>query len=122
MPVGKGEARDMVPSPARGQGGRWERWGRNSSPVITATTSTSTSGFGHATGLSCRECGKVYELGPDYACEECFGPLEVRYDYPRLSRSDFQAGPPNMWRYPPPLPAPPHIAARPTTQPRHTRL
>ena len=84
MPVVNGEARDMVPSPARGQGDRWERWGRKSSPVTTATTHTTTppSGFGHATGLSCRECGQVYELGPHYACEECFGPLEVGYDYP----------------------------------------
>src|SRR5256885_11397817 len=64
-------------SPARGQGDRWERWGRKSSPVTTATTRTSPSAsFGHATGLSCRECGKVYELGPHYACEECFGPLD----------------------------------------------
>ena len=78
----------MVPTPARGQGDRWERWGRKPSPVTTATTRTSpaASGFGHATGLSCRECGKVYELGPHYACDECFGPLEVRYDYPPLSR------------------------------------
>jgi hypothetical protein len=28
MPVVNGEARDMVPTPARGQGDRWERWGR----------------------------------------------------------------------------------------------
>jgi threonine synthase len=85
VPVVNGEAREMVPSPARGQGDRWERWGRKSSPVTTATTRTSPSAsFGFATGLSCRECGKVYELGPHYACEECFGPLEVRYDYPAL--------------------------------------
>src|SRR5260370_35787743 len=103
MPVVNGEARDMVPSPARGQGDRWERWGRKSSPVTTATTSSSNSGFGHAIGLSCRECGKDYELGPYYACEERFGPLEARYDYPRLSRPDVQAGPPHMGRAPPRL-------------------
>jgi len=73
--------------------------------VNTATTHTA-SGFGHATGLSCRECGKVYGLGPHYACEECFGPLEVQYDYPKLSRSDIEAGPANMWRYAPLLPVP----------------
>ena len=114
----------MVPSPARGQGDRWERWGRKSSPVTTATrrTSPSASGFGYATGLSCRECGKSYALGPDYACEECFGPLEVSYDYPRLSRSDILAGPQDMWRYAPLLPVPPGIARRPTTQPGCTRL
>ena len=124
LPVVNGEAREMVPSPARGQGDRWERWGRKSSPVTTATTRTSpaASGFGYATGLSCRECGKVYELGPYYACEECFGPLEVCYDYPALTRSGIEAGPPNMWRYAPLLPVPPDIAARPTTEPGFTKL
>jgi threonine synthase len=124
MPVANGEARDMVPSPARGQGDRWERWGRKASPVTTAATRTSptASGFGYATGLSCRECGKSYQLGPHYACAECFGPLEVGYDYPRLSRSDIQAGPPNIWRYAPLLPVPPAIAERPTTGPGYTRL
>src|SRR5438874_11462180 len=113
----------MVPSPARGQGDRWERWGRKSSPVTTATTRTSPSAsFGFATGLSCRECGKVYELGPHYACEECFGPLEIRYDYPALTRSGIEAGPPNMWRYAPLLPVPPDIASQSTTEPGWTRL
>ena len=94
MLISGGEARDMVPSPARGQGDRWERWGRKSSPVTTATTRTPSAacGFGYATGLSCRECGQVYELGPLYACGECFGPLEVRYDYPRLDRSAMSGG------------------------------
>ena len=92
--------------------------------MITATTpaSSTASRFGHATGLSCRECGHVYELGPYYACEECFGPLEVRYDYPRLTRSDIEAGPVNMWRYAPLLPVPSDIAERPTTEPGYTRL
>src|SRR5438067_9148517 len=113
----------MVPSPARGQGDRWERWGRKSSPVTTATTRTSPSAsFGYATGLSCRECGQVYELGPHYACEECFGPLEVGYDYPELTRADIEAGPPSMWRYAPLLPVPPDIATRPTTEPGWTKL
>ncbi len=92
--------------------------------MTTATTHTppAASGFGYATGLSCRECGKSYGLGPHYACEECFGPLEVRYDYPRLTRSDIEAGPPNMWRYAPLLPVPPDIAGRPTTEPGYTKL
>ena len=122
----------MVPSPARGHGDRWERWGRKASPVTTATTRNSrsstgassgaASGFGYATGLSCRECGRVYPLGPNYACEECFGPLEVCYSYPRLDRSVIEAGPPNMWRYAPLLPVPQDIADRPTTEPGYTRL
>ena len=90
--------------------------------MTTATrTSPAAAGFGYATGLSCRECGQVYGLGPHYACAECFGPLEVSYAYPRLARSDILAGPPNMWRYAPLLPVPPGIAESPTTQPGCTR-
>jgi threonine synthase len=125
MPVVNGEVRDLVPTPARGQGDRSGKMGKEkASPVTTATTQTSTppSGFGYATGLSCRECGQVYQLGPHYACEECFGPLEVRYDYPRITRSDITAGPPNMWRYAPLLPVPADIAQRPTLEPGYTRL
>jgi len=95
--------------------------------VSTATTSTSASsasdsGFGHATGLSCRECGNVYDLGALYACEECFGPLEVCYSYPELTRADIESGPPNMWRYASLLPVPADIAQRPTTEPGYSRL
>ncbi|MFY9929326.1 MAG: threonine synthase [Streptosporangiaceae bacterium] len=72
--------------------------------------------------MSCRECGKTYELGALYACEECFGPLEVRYDYPELTRADIESGPPNMWRYASLLPVPTDIAQRPTTEPGYTRL
>jgi threonine synthase len=102
--------------------------------VTTATSHTPTtgahgpgsgrpaSGFGYATGLACRECGATYELGPHYACADCFGPLEVCYQYPRLTRADIQAGPPSMWRYAPLLPVPADIADRPTTEPGYTRL
>ena len=64
--------------------------------AVTTRTSDPASGFGYATGLTCRECGQVYELGALYACAECFGPLEVGYDYPPLDRSVIEAGPPNM--------------------------
>ena len=102
--------------------------------MTTATTHIPTTGpgdrgsgrpdprFGYAIGLSCRECGATCELGAYYACADCFGPLEVRYAYPRLTRADIQAGPPNMWRYAPLLPVPPDIADRPTTEPGYTRL
>jgi threonine synthase len=89
--------------------------------VNTATT-LPCSGFGYATGLSCRECGQVYPLGPYYACEACFGPLEVRYDFPALRRHDIEAGPASIWRYAPLLPVPQDIALRPTTEPGYTRL
>ena len=78
--------------------------------------------LGNATGLSCRECGSSYDLGPLYACAECFGPLEVGYDYPRLTRADIESGPLSMWRYAPLLPVPADIASRPTTDPGWTRL
>ena len=38
--------------------------------------------FGNARALACRECGHEVALGPYYACPECFGPLEVAYDFP----------------------------------------
>src|SRR6202789_2320183 len=80
------------------------------------------SRFGYATHLSCRECGHTSELGPFYACEECFGPLEVAYDFPALTRADIEAGPHNMWRYAKLLPVPSDIADRPTLDPGFTRL
>ena len=78
--------------------------------------------LGNATALSCRECGKTSALGPHYACDECFGPLEVSYDFPRLTRADIEAGPHSIWRYAPLLPVPRDIASRPTTEPGYTRL
>ena len=38
--------------------------------------------FGNATHLVCRACGEQSPLGPFYACMECFGPLEVGYEFP----------------------------------------
>jgi len=62
-------------------------------------------------GLRCRECGREYDEGPYYVCEDCFGPLEVVYDYEeiatQLSRERIAASSPNMWRYGPLLPAAP---------------
>jgi threonine synthase len=53
--------------------------------------------------LQCKECGSSYPLEARFACEECFGPLEVRYDLEGLDpdhlRRKIQAGPPTIWRY-----------------------
>ncbi|HWG13221.1 MAG TPA: pyridoxal-phosphate dependent enzyme, partial [Streptosporangiaceae bacterium] len=87
-----------------------------------STTGSPVSPFGYATHLSCRECGRIRELGPFYACEDCFGPLEVAYDFPALTRADIEAGPGNMWRYAKLLPVPSDIADRPTLEPGYTRL
>ncbi len=78
--------------------------------------------FGYASHLACRECGHTGELGARHACAECFGPLEVRYDFPALTRAAVEAGPPSIWRYASLLPVPPDAAARPNTEPGGTRL
>jgi threonine synthase len=55
------------------------------------------------TALKCKECGTEYELGADYVCSSCFGPLEVAYDPVAGDaaelRRKIQAGPPGIWRY-----------------------
>jgi threonine synthase len=78
--------------------------------------------FGHATGLVCRECGAEQPLGPHYACHECFGPLEIGYDFPEVTRAQIEAGPANIWRYQPLLPVPSDIALSPNMEPGFTRL
>jgi threonine synthase len=69
-----------------------------------------------AQALRCKECGETYELEAVYVCEQCFGPLEVSYDYGALDGPDelkrkIQAGPPSIWRYADFLP----FARRPLT-------
>jgi threonine synthase len=87
------------------------------------TTITKTrSRFGYASGLACRECGQAYDLGAQHACPECFGPLEVGYDLPHLTREAIEAGPPSIWRYASLLPVPPDVAEQPNTEPGWTRL
>jgi len=53
--------------------------------------------------LRCKECGAAYELGAEYVCEFCFGPLEVAYDYSALDpvevKRRIQAGSQGIWRY-----------------------
>jgi threonine synthase len=53
--------------------------------------------------LKCKECGATYELGASYACERCFGPLEVAYDHTSLDAAEakrrIQAGSQGVWRY-----------------------
>jgi len=72
--------------------------------------------------LSCRECGHTCALGSQHACDQCFGPLEVAYSLPRISRKAIESGPLSMWRYASLLPVPPDVAARPNLDPGWTRL
>jgi threonine synthase len=91
-------------------------------PVSVTGAPLRAGAFGNATHLACRECGATRELGPHYACPECFGPLEVGYDLPSLTRAQIEAGPKNIWRYQPLLPVPTDIASSPNTEPGFTRL
>ncbi len=95
-----------------------------SGPGTTAPASPTLreGAFGNATGLSCRECGHLVGLGPQYACPECFGPLEVAYDFPAVTREEIAAGPRNIWRYKALLPVPADIEESPNTEPGFTRL
>jgi len=98
------------------------------STVVSETRPTTSSSvlregaFGNARALSCRECGHEVALGPHYACPECFGPLEVAYDFPAVTREQIAAGPRNIWRYQPLLPVPTDISESPNTEPGFTRL
>jgi threonine synthase len=53
--------------------------------------------------LKCKECGEVYPLEAKFVCEQCFGPLEVSYDFSDLdaaeARRKIQAGSRGIWRY-----------------------
>jgi len=55
-----------------------------------------------ANALVCRNCGASFPLGPQHACLECFGPLEVGYDQDKLAQvthEQIAAGPHSIWRY-----------------------
>lgn len=78
--------------------------------------------FGKATHLKCRECGAIRELGPHYACFDCFGPLEIAYDFGTVTREQIEAGPANIWRYKALLPVPDDIESSPNLEPGFTRL
>jgi len=53
--------------------------------------------------LKCKECGSTFDLGAHFACENCFGPLEVAYDLSGLDAAEakrrIQAGSQGIWRY-----------------------
>jgi threonine synthase len=53
--------------------------------------------------LKCKECAAEYPLEAHFVCEQCFGPLEVSYDFSDLdaaeARRKIQAGSRGIWRY-----------------------
>ncbi len=83
---------------------------------------TATFDLGSARALSCRECGHQTPLAPEFACAECFGPLEVAYEYPEITRAEIEAGPKSIWRYRKLLPVPTNVTQIPNTEPGFTRL
>jgi threonine synthase len=54
-------------------------------------------------GLTCKECGTAYPVTARMICDECFGPVEVSYDYAAMkgvvTRARIEAGPRSLWRY-----------------------
>ena len=57
----------------------------------------------HVKCLRCRGCDREYPVEALNACDFCFGPLEVEYDYASISRAvsrdSITEGPHTMWRY-----------------------
>jgi threonine synthase len=87
-----------------------------------STTAAAPPDLGPARALSCRECGATQPLGPFYACSECFGPLEVAYDFGTVTRESIESGPANIWRYQGLLPVPTTVRDVPNLEPGGTPL
>lgn len=49
--------------------------------------------------LQCRECKKDYDSTFKYVCDDCFGPLDVKYDFPSVTRDTFANREKTYWRY-----------------------
>jgi len=49
--------------------------------------------------LQCRECKKEYEPTFKYICDECFGPVDVKYDFPSINKDTFSNREQTYWRY-----------------------
>lgn len=93
--------------------------------AVSTPADSSAADLGAAVALSCRECGSRVDLGPFYACTECFGPLEVAYSYSARGqelRALIESGPENIWRYAPLLPVPARVAQTPNLNPGRTKL
>jgi len=49
--------------------------------------------------LKCRECQKEYDSTFKYICDDCFGPLDVHYDFPDITKESFNGREQTYWRY-----------------------
>ncbi|WP_068795904.1 threonine synthase [Pseudonocardia sp. HH130630-07] len=90
--------------------------------TLTAVPETTSYDLGSARALSCRECRHQVPLAAEFACPRCFGPLEVAYDFPKVTRAGIEAGPKSIWRYKDLLPVPSTVQEHPNTEPGLTRL
>jgi threonine synthase len=53
-----------------------------------------------ASHLACKGCGATYPLEALFACDRCFGPLEVGWDETEpVARERVEAGPRTLWRF-----------------------
>ena len=57
----------------------------------------------YVSALRCKECGTEYPITPRTLCDDCFGPVEVAYDYDamrgQVTRQSIEDGPRSLWRY-----------------------
>ena len=59
----------------------------------------------YVVNLRCADkgCGTEYEKKANYVCEDCFGPLEVNYDYQKIKKDltieKILSREKNLWRY-----------------------
>lgn len=90
--------------------------------TTTQTEPTTAYDLGSARALACRECGHQVPLAAEFACAECFGPLEVAYSFPKVRREDIETGPRSIWRYRDLLPVPSDVTEHPNTDAGLTRL
>ena len=67
------------------------------SGCLPGSPASPTFDLGPARALSCRECGHEIPLAPEFACPQCFGPLEVAYDFSGVTRATIEAGPRSIW-------------------------
>ena len=51
------------------------------------------------TYLQCRECKKEFETAFKYICDDCFGPLDVKYNFPTVNKNTFSNREKTYWRY-----------------------
>ncbi|WP_084796064.1 threonine synthase [Pseudonocardia asaccharolytica] len=90
--------------------------------TLTADVQATALDLGPARALSCRECGHRTALAAEFACPQCFGPLEVAYEFAGVTRESIEAGPKSIWRYRHLLPVPSDVRTHPNTEPGLTRL